>query len=129
MCHPSDITVSDFWGIERLSKTFAADNKGCSLVLVNTRKGEVWFEEIKDKANVISGDVSSCLQPQLQYPAKMHPDRAKYERDFIKKGFPYVAYRYGDLGWRYYMKKGYRILRTFVGDCLRALHLRKRVKK
>ena len=129
MCHPSDITVSDFWGIERLSKTFAADNKGCSLVLVNTRKGEVWFEEIKDKANVISGDVSSCLQPQLQYPAKMHPDRAKYERDFIKKGFPYVAYRYGDLGWSYYMKKGYRILRTFVGDCLRALHLRKRVKK
>ncbi|MGM9800105.1 MAG: Coenzyme F420 hydrogenase/dehydrogenase, beta subunit C-terminal domain [Muribaculaceae bacterium] len=128
-CHPSDITVCDYWGIERLSKTFAADNKGCSLILINTNKGIAWFDSIKNRADVLESNIDLCLQPQLQHPAKMHPDRAKYEEDFINKGFPYVAYRYGDLGWRYYIKKSYRVLRTFVGDCLRALHLRKKVNK
>ena len=121
---PSDVTVSDYWGIERLSETFAEDNKGCSLVLVNTPKGEKWFAAIKDRANVMYSDLDRCMQPQLQHPSEMHPDREKYEEDFCRKGFPYVAYRYGDMGWRYYLRKYYRGLRTFGGNCLRFLHLR-----
>ena len=107
-----------------MSETFASDNKGCSLILVNTPKGEGWFEAIKNRANILQSDVERCLQPQLQHPAKMHPQREKYEADFCKRGFPYVAYRYGDMGWRYYVRKCYQVVRTFGGDCLRLLHLR-----
>lgn len=35
---PSDITIADFWGWEKTDPEFNKDNKGVSLVLVNTEK-------------------------------------------------------------------------------------------
>ena len=37
--HPGDITIADYWGIEKVATEFD-DNKGVSLVMVNTDKGE-----------------------------------------------------------------------------------------
>lgn len=44
----SDISLADFWGIENLDKTMDQD-KGTSMVLLNTEKGEKLFEAIKDR--------------------------------------------------------------------------------
>ena len=44
--HKSDITLADFWGIEKLDKALDQD-KGTSLVLVNTTKGYELFDSIK----------------------------------------------------------------------------------
>jgi len=44
----SDITLADFWGIEKFLNEMA-DNKGTSLVFLNTIKGLKMFESIKDK--------------------------------------------------------------------------------
>lgn len=46
--HPSDITIADYWGIEKAAPEFE-DNKGVSLVLVNNEIGEEAFKRIKDK--------------------------------------------------------------------------------
>lgn len=44
----SDITLADFWGIENvLPEMF--DDKGTSLVLVNSEKGRLLFENVADK--------------------------------------------------------------------------------
>lgn len=43
----SDITLADFWGIEKLDKSMDQD-KGTSLVMVNSEKGLRLFETIKD---------------------------------------------------------------------------------
>ncbi|MCG8540748.1 MAG: Coenzyme F420 hydrogenase/dehydrogenase, beta subunit C-terminal domain [Clostridia bacterium] len=42
----SDITLADFWGVQNIKISFI-DNKGTSLVLVNTDKGNILFERIK----------------------------------------------------------------------------------
>ena len=46
---PSDITIADFWGWEKTNPTFNADDKGLSLVLCNTPKGELLFDAVKDR--------------------------------------------------------------------------------
>lgn len=42
----SDITLADFWGIQEIDRTMD-DDKGTSLVIVNTIKGNELFEKIK----------------------------------------------------------------------------------
>ena len=44
----SDITLADFWGIDVLDKTMDQD-KGTSLVMINSDKGQKLFDAIKDK--------------------------------------------------------------------------------
>ena len=44
--HKSDITLADFWGIEKVDKSLDQD-KGTSLVIVNSDKGMRLFDEIK----------------------------------------------------------------------------------
>lgn len=44
----ADITLADFWGIENIDKTMDQD-KGTSLVMVNSDKGQVLFDSIKDR--------------------------------------------------------------------------------
>lgn len=42
----ADITLADFWGIEKLDKSMDQD-KGTSLVIINSEKGKLLFENIK----------------------------------------------------------------------------------
>lgn len=44
----SDITIADFWGIGKDTPFQGNTAKGCSLVLVNSPKGQSLFESIKD---------------------------------------------------------------------------------
>ena len=58
--------MADFWGIENTSAAdLGADNKGCSLILVNTDKGENWFEQVKGNMEYKAIPLEDCLQPQL----------------------------------------------------------------
>lgn len=92
---PSDITVADLWGVERTdAATIAADNKGCSLFLINTLKGLHWFDCIKDKLDFVTIDISECMQPNLQQPSSLHRFRDEYERDYGKYGFLYTEKKY-----------------------------------
>ena len=97
---PSDITIADFWGWEKTDPDINRDNKGVSLVLVNTPKGREIFEAVKDKLNTIPAELENCLQPNLQRPSVIHPKRMDFERDYIKHGFKYVMCKYGDMGWK-----------------------------
>ena len=47
--HKSDITLGDFWGVQNYDQRWN-DDKGTSIVIVNTEKGEKFFEQIKNKA-------------------------------------------------------------------------------
>ncbi|WP_010254864.1 Coenzyme F420 hydrogenase/dehydrogenase, beta subunit C-terminal domain [Treponema primitia] len=44
----ADITIADFWGIEKVDKSMD-DNLGTSLVLVNSEKGQIFFDAIQQK--------------------------------------------------------------------------------
>ncbi len=92
---PSDITIADFWGWEKTDANVNADDKGLSLVLVNTEKGRKLFEEAKSDLNVIPAKLENCMQTHLRIPSDIHPKRMDFERDYINKGFDYVYKKYG----------------------------------
>ena len=116
---PSDITIADFWGWQKVDADFNADDKGCSLVLVNTEKGRKLFDKIKSQMNLRISDRESCLQPNLQHPSEIHPLRQAFEEDYKKHGFLYVARKYGDMGWRYRWKVLKRKCRTAINLILK----------
>ena len=97
---PSDITIADFWGWEKTDPNFNADNKGVSLVLLNTEKGRKLFEAVKEKMNTFPANLEDCLQPNMIHPSEIHPDRDLFEEDYVKHGFKYAMCKYDDLGWK-----------------------------
>lgn len=56
----SDITLADFWGVERYFKEFS-DDKGTSCIWANTDKGKKLFESIKDQINCKTAKLEDCL--------------------------------------------------------------------
>lgn len=94
---PSDITIADFWGIENCMPYFD-DNKGASLLLINTPKGRELFEHIKENLKYEESNTKDCLQPQLQYPSKASPKREQFWNDYRFLGYKYVIKKYAGYG-------------------------------
>lgn len=57
----SDITLADFWGVENIAPEMF-DDKGTSLVLLHTPKGQQIFAQIKNKMKVQNVDVKEALK-------------------------------------------------------------------
>lgn len=74
MKREGDITIGDFWGIEKTHPEFYNAN-GVSLVLVNTKKGEQIINLIRHKFETLTSNKNECLQPNLSYPAPSSPAR------------------------------------------------------
>ena len=98
---PGDLTVADFWGWQKTDPAFNADDKGVSLVLLNTERGRSLFAQVRDKLQVIPVRLENALQPNLCHPSAIHPRRMDFENDYLRKGFEYVLKKYGELGWRH----------------------------
>lgn len=98
---PSDITIADFWGWEKVVPDFNYDNNGVSLILINTQKGMNIFKFIQNKMNLKAVDINNCLQYNLKSPTIANPKRDTFELDYKRKGFKYIYYKYGKDGWRY----------------------------
>lgn len=94
----SDITLADFWGIENIDKTMDQD-KGTSLVMVNSSKGEKLFDVIKpevtfkqftmEDARRGNPAMDSSLQNVGTNRDKFFNDLDKYPFDIVaKRNFP-----------------------------------------
>lgn len=93
----ADITLADFWGIENLDMTMDQD-KGTSLVMVNSDKGMALFESIKDKvvwkeftikdARIGNPAMDDSLAP------KENTVRKSFFADLDSKPFEEVAAKY-----------------------------------
>lgn len=75
---PGDITLGDYWGIDEYYPEFN-DEKGVSLVLVNTEKGKSVVEQLRIEDRSIVCTKNQCLQPQLQEPVHNHPKRKNFQ--------------------------------------------------
>ena len=81
----SDITIGDFWGSEEVCPGFD-DDKGISLVIINTEKGKSFFEKLQcEKINV---KYSQALKwnPAIIKPVGYSRKRQKFWDIFITKG-------------------------------------------
>ena len=81
------MTLADYWGFERTSPEFNADDKGCSLVLVNTEKGKDLFENIKNDINYIPAKLQNITQGHLEHPTQLHHYSNIFSLLYPKVGF------------------------------------------
>lgn len=113
----SDLTIGDFWGWEKISDKYN-DNKGISLVLVNTLHGAELLGHISEECFLQEVQKSECEQPNLIAPSVSHIKREDFETDYSKRGFLYVAKQYSDLNiksqFRYFLRRTKRsLINTF----------------
>ena len=78
----SDITIADFWGIENIVPELD-DDKGTSLVLVNSDKGEKIFQKLQDKMIIKQVDCDEAIKYNSAAikSVNMNPKRDKFFRD------------------------------------------------
>lgn len=92
LMHPGDLTIADYWGIDKALPGFS-DNKGVSLVLVNTHKGNDVLELAKHQSTIeaIETDINKSMQPPLKEPFKEPANRDLFWADYQQNGFEYIA--------------------------------------
>lgn len=89
-----DITIGDYWGVEKFHKEWD-DNKGTSLVLINTMQGCTVFKKILKSIKAEKCTFNEILQPHLRKPT-IRPDKTdEFWREYQLKGFSYIARKYG----------------------------------
>ena len=81
--------VHNFWGIEKNAPDFD-DNKGVSLVLVNSEKGTTLLKESASVLQLVECDVKNCMQPTLVKPSAASARRDAFWRDH--KAMPFAAF-------------------------------------
>ena len=113
---PSDITIGDFWGIDKYDPNFS-DDKGVSVILLNTSKGKQAFNNISNDIFYKARNIEEAINenPRLKRPTETIKDkRKKFWNDYEIKGFEYITKKYG----------GYNIvgkLKNFVKNSLKNL--------
>ena len=88
-----DITIGDYWGIQKLHPEFNVDiTKGVSVVLVNDEKGKSLFEKINSKLNFIESDIEKAMieNSNLYAPAKQPKIRSEFYKKVNENGFVWV---------------------------------------
>lgn len=75
----SDLTIGDSWGIENHMPDMD-DDKGTSIILINSFNGMKMFEAIKENLIVKEAELDETLPPTAdsRRPVEMHPNRKKY---------------------------------------------------
>lgn len=92
----ADITIADYWGIEKVDKNLDM-NIGTSMMLLNSNKGIAYFEKIKDKLEYKETAFESILGGNIALKKPIEPakiDRKAFFEDLDAHDFDYVTQKY-----------------------------------
>lgn len=82
----ADLTIGDFWGIQRLAPDLN-DNTGVSLVIARTPKGRQIIDALGLNLREFSYHDALAGNPSLETSVSTHPNRTYFFRQFRKYGF------------------------------------------
>lgn len=99
----TDITIGDFWHIEKTIPDFY-DAKGNSLFLIHTDRGEKVFDSIKDNLDYRLADTKQCWQENLEAPTQVSKYRRKFWSDYQRGGIEFVMKKYGQISLKTKLK-------------------------
>lgn len=92
----ADITIADYWGIEKVDKNLD-NNIGTSMILLNSKKGEAYFDLVKDKLEWEYTKFESILQGNIALRKPIEPakiNREQFFEDLDKGTFDDVVQKY-----------------------------------
>ena len=104
----ADITIADYWGIERVDKNLD-NNIGTSMILLNSKKGEAYFENVKDRLEWEETPFESILPGNIALTKSIEPakiDREQFFEDLDKGTFDDVVKKYFPLHKNNNQKRG-----------------------
>lgn len=84
-----DITIGDFWGLDKKSLKEAYD-KSISVAFLNTVKGEQLFSDCNSDLVYEKRDLEEAINPQqenLLHPSRKGVGREKFLKHYIKEGY------------------------------------------
>lgn len=93
----SDITLGDFWGIEKSNSKLIDNNMGTSVVLLNSQKGILFFDSIKGSIEAEELTLSDVLPGNLalvQPISRPSINREEYYKAIDKLPFDKVVKKY-----------------------------------
>ena len=92
----SDLTLADFWGVEKAFPQFE-DKKGVSLALLNTSKGEKLFQAVLPQLEAVNTAIECCVKgnPNLEHPSSCKQPVEQFWKEYETNGFGYLVNRYG----------------------------------
>lgn len=109
----SDLTIADFWGVENIVPEID-DDKGTSLVLVNSDKGEKIFEQLQDKMIFRKVDCEEAIKynPPAIKSVNMNAKRDKffYDLDSYSENISELMNKYTKIGFKEKMYKKIRLI-------------------
>lgn len=84
----SDITLADFWGINNIDKGLD-DNKGTSLVIINSEKGKLLLKDIESDCIIKKVNLEEAIKFNKSFTqsVKKNKNRDKFFLDLEKKSF------------------------------------------
>jgi coenzyme F420-reducing hydrogenase beta subunit len=88
----SDLTISDFWGIENDNPEFE-DELGVSMVMVNTSKGKELFNTLDGEK--IAANVENVKQSQLKQPPSKPQGYDVFWQNYKENGIEYAIKNFG----------------------------------
>lgn len=91
-----DITLADFWGIGAFQPEYDQDDKGTSLVFLNSENGRQLIESCKDQLFFAPSTIEYALpkNPMLTHPTHRPKQRNTFFVDLNNKGLSYVIKKY-----------------------------------
>ncbi len=89
----ADISIADFWGIELCMKEFD-DNKGTSLLILNTQKARDLFGRVENNIEYRESNLEDAFRYNHKNPAKMNVNRERFWKDYNEYGYEYVCKKY-----------------------------------
>ena len=100
----TDVTIGDFWGIEKSMPDFY-DKMGTSLLLIHTQKGLALFEAVQETVEFRESNSRDCLQMNLQRPTPHAENRHEFWREYRAKGIDFVIEKYGTVSFPLRVKR------------------------
>lgn len=89
---PADITLADYWGVEKVHPIMD-DDGGVSLVLLHSDRGRRLFEAVRDRCSCCPTDADKALlyNTAMTVSVPMNDTRAAFMRDVAEKDFAAVC--------------------------------------
>jgi len=109
----SDITLADFWGIQNILPEMD-DDKGTSLVFINSDNGKYMFDQIRDKILYKEVDIHQAItyNPAAIKSAKYNQKRESFFQNLDRFPFDKLVKKYCTDSFLLRMK---RKLRSYIG--------------
>jgi len=120
----SDITVSDFWNVDKILPEWSKNNFGISAVFVNTKKGEYWLMKQKNVMLHKLDEDASKLAYQHLNTSNVIVKRNLFMHTWLEEGYHSAVKKYCNIYMKKSVKERLGQLKYYLKLKMRYWHMR-----